>query len=69
VTFLYSGGMHAHATVASSVFEAARNALRFWSDDFSRGPRPTRDTILTVSITGTEQRYRVRAARVTERTG
>jgi hypothetical protein len=56
--------MYAHTTVASSVFEAARNALKFWSEGFWRGPRPTRDTVLQVSVTGIEKRYNVRAGRV-----
>jgi hypothetical protein len=64
ITFLYDGGIYAHTTVATSVFEAARNALKFWADAFWQGPRPTRETILQVSITGTETRYKVRAGRV-----
>jgi hypothetical protein len=61
VRFIHDGGMYAHTTVASSVFEAARNALKFWADDFWQGPRPNWDTVLNISITGTDKRYRVRA--------
>jgi hypothetical protein len=61
---VHDRNLYAHTTVASSVFEAAHNAFRFWADDFWKGPRPTAYTVLTVSITGTEKRYRVRARRV-----
>jgi hypothetical protein len=69
VSFDHNGGMYSHVTVAAAVFEAARNALQFWSDEFWRDPRPSSETVLQVCVTGTNRRYRVRAGRVLNPSG
>jgi hypothetical protein len=45
----------------------ANRALQFFGNDFWRGPKPQPNTILKVSPSGSDARYRVRASRVMER--
>lgn len=56
-------------TASHSLFDAAMRAIR-WFNEW-HGPRPRRDTILTVKAGwgGAEKEYRVRAGRVVEHFG
>ena len=42
--------------MAHSVFEAAREGMDFFVDPFWRGPKPTLETLFTVSLVGGEGR-------------
>lgn len=64
ITLTREGGRFAYTTSAASVFEAARNALRFWRDPFWQGPRPRQNDMLEVSATGDPRKWRVRVSRI-----
>jgi hypothetical protein len=47
-----------------SLFDAAAKALEFFCAPHWKGPRPRRNTILEVIISGDQRRYRVIAGRI-----
>jgi hypothetical protein len=53
-----------YATDGRSLFEAVRNAMRFFRDPYWRGPKPGRHAILTVALVGDEREWQVRGDRV-----
>lgn len=69
VHFRTDRGEFQHNTNAASLFEGAMNAIR-WFNEW-HGPRPGRDTVLTVNAGWAHEQktYRVRASRVVEHFG
>jgi hypothetical protein len=60
-TCTVSFGNWTHVTMASSLYEAGRNAWEWFQDPFWQGPKPTLDTIFKVRIVGQYDRvYRIR---------
>jgi hypothetical protein len=60
-TYAVSFGSWTHVTMASSLFEACRNAWEWFNDPFWEGAHPTPDTVFTVRVVGSEPAvYRVR---------
>jgi hypothetical protein len=64
VSFRHDGGEYSNTVMASSLFDAAANALEFFCSPDWKGPRPRRDTILDVTLVGDHRRYRVLAGRI-----
>jgi hypothetical protein len=64
VSFNRNGCDWLHVTDGRSTDEVVRNALRFFSDPFWRGPKPKPDELFTVSIVGDDRHWRVRGDRV-----
>ena len=50
-------------TDGRTLFEAVRNAMRFFADPYWRGPKPGPDVILTVALVGDDRKWKVRAKR------
>jgi hypothetical protein len=50
--------------MAHSVFEAVREGMDFFVDPFWRGPKPTLETLFTVSLVGDSREWRVRGRKV-----
>jgi hypothetical protein len=64
VSFDHRGQEWYCVTAGRSLFEAVRNAMRFFADDFWRGPKPGVDEVFTVALVGDERTWKVRADRV-----
>jgi hypothetical protein len=64
VSFDHQGREWYCVTSGRSLFEAVRNAIRFFADPFWRGPKPRGDQVFTVALVGDERRWRVRGDRV-----
>jgi hypothetical protein len=62
-----AGKQYGHVTAGRSVYEAAANALDWFTDPHWHGPRPSPDTLLQVTLVGDNRRWHVRTARVRER--
>ena len=64
VSFDHQGQEWYTVTAGNTLFEAVRNAMRFFADPFWRGPQPRRDAVFTVALVGDERKWRVHADRV-----
>jgi hypothetical protein len=64
VSFTANGSEWSNVTAGTSVFDAVRNAERFFQSSFWRGPLPTLDTIYKVALVGDDRVWRVRARSV-----
>jgi len=53
-----------NVTAGHSLFEVVANAIRFFADDFWRGPKPRRDTVYEVSLVGDDRTWQVHALSV-----
>ena len=53
-------------TAGRSFYEAASNALEFFESSAWKGSRPVDQTVLIVSLVGTDRPYRVLCRRVQE---
>jgi hypothetical protein len=53
---------YAFTTMSSTLFGAVRNAWEWFQDPYWQGPRPGRDAVFEVFVTGTGERFRVRVA-------
>ena len=51
-------------TAGRSLFEAVRNAIRFFADPYWRGLKPTANEVFSVSLVGDDRKWMVRADRV-----
>ena len=68
VVVSFQVGPHGYSfvTEGTSVCDVARIAPERVSNDWWKGPRPTPETMLHVSLVGHDQRYRVAVERVRE---
>lgn len=51
-------------TDGRTLFEAVRNGMRFFADDYWRGPKPGAGAIFTVAVVGNQRTWRVKRGSV-----
>lgn len=64
VSFRHCGGEYSNTAMGSSLFDAAAKALQFFCAPNWKGPRPRRNTLLDITILGSQKRYTVLAGRI-----
>ena len=62
VSFYYAGGEYSNTAMGGSLFDTAARALEFFCAPHWKGPRPTRNTVLDVTVMGEQRRYTVRCS-------
>jgi hypothetical protein len=60
VSFDHRGNEWYCVTAGRTLFEAVRNAARFFAAPYWRGPKPKADAIFKVTLVGDERRWLVR---------
>ena len=66
VSFYAGPNEYSFVAEGKSVCDVASIALERFNSDWWKGPRPTPETVLHVSLVGYDQRYRVTVERVRE---